>query len=106
MTSATTIRSFAGLLSRSVAALVLLSALAAFLPLASAQTYTIHGNTPGFIQKAQDLGAVDPSCVISVTAWLKLHNEAKLDKLVESQRQKGSPQLPEVDHARPVQFQL
>jgi hypothetical protein len=54
MTSATTIRSFAGLLSRFVATLVLLSALAAFLPLASAQTYTIRGNTPGFIQKSQD----------------------------------------------------
>jgi subtilase family serine protease len=73
-----------------VAALVLLSALSAFLPLASAQTYTIHGNTPGFIQKAHDLGAVDPSSVISVTTWLKLRNEGKLDKLVKSQRQKGS----------------
>src|SRR5260370_41737752 len=71
MKSATTIRSFAGP-SRSLAALVLLSALSAFLPLASAQTHTIHGNTPGFVQKAQDLGAVDPSSVISVTAWLKL----------------------------------
>jgi subtilase family serine protease len=91
MASVTTFRSFAGLLSRSVAALVLLSSLSAFMPLASAQTYAIHGNTPGFIQKSQDLGPVDPSSVISVTAWLKLHNEAKLDKLVESQRQKGSP---------------
>ena len=61
MTSTTTIRSFAGMLSRYVAALVFLSTLSAFLPLASAQTYTIHGNTPGFIQKSQDLGAVDPS---------------------------------------------
>jgi subtilase family serine protease len=91
MTSKATIRSFARLLSRSAAALVLISALAAFLPLASAQTYTIHGNTPGFIQKSQDLGPVDPSSVISATAWLKLHNEGKLDKLVQSQRQKGSP---------------
>src|SRR6266849_6194818 len=90
MKSATTIRPFARLLFRSLAALVLLSALSAFLPLASAQTHTIHGNTPGFIQKAQDLGAVDPSSVISVTAWLKLHNEGKLDQLVESQKQKGS----------------
>ena len=79
-----------GCFLRYVAALVLLTALSAFLPLASAQTYTIHGNTPGFIQKATDLGAVDPSSVISVTAWLKLRNEGKLDKLVESQRQKGS----------------
>src|ERR1019366_7389813 len=91
MTSTTTIRSFAGLLSRYVAALVFLSTLSAFLPLASAQTYAIPGNTPGFIQKSKDLGAVDPSSVISATAWLKLHNEAKLDKLVASQKQKGSP---------------
>ena len=89
MKSATTIRSFAGL-SRSLAALVLLSALSAFLPLAGAQTHTIHGNTPGFIQKAQNLGAVDPASVIPVTVWLKLHNESKLDQLVESQKQKGS----------------
>jgi subtilase family serine protease len=91
MTSATTVRSFTGPLSRSAAALVLLSALSAFLPLASAQTYTIHGNTPGFIQKSQDLGAVDASSVISVTAWLKLRNEGKLDHLAQSQKQKGSP---------------
>jgi subtilase family serine protease len=91
MTSATTVRSFAGPLSRSAAALVLLSALSAFLPLASAQTYTIHGDTPGFIQKSQDLGSVDPSSVISVTAWLKLRNEGKLDQLAQSQKQKGSP---------------
>src|SRR6266853_935265 len=91
MTSATTVRSFAGPLSRSAAALVLLSALSVFLPLASAQTYTIHGNTPGFIQKSQDLGSVDPSSVISVTAWLKLRNEGKLDQLAQSQKQKGSP---------------
>ncbi|HEY4660027.1 MAG TPA: hypothetical protein VIG91_00885 [Terriglobales bacterium] len=44
-------------------ALVLLAA-------ATAQTYTITGNTPGFIKKATDQGAVDPSTVISVTAWL------------------------------------
>ncbi len=68
MTVTPATRSFAGLPSRYVAALVLLSALSAFLPLASAQTYTIHGNTPGFVQKATDLGAVDPSSVISVTA--------------------------------------
>jgi len=90
MKSATTTRSFAGLLSRSLAALVLLSALSAFSPLASAQIHKISGNTPGFIRKAQDLGAVDPASVIPVTVWLKLHNENKLDQLVESQKQKGS----------------
>jgi subtilase family serine protease len=91
MTSATPIRNFCGLLSRSLAALVLLSVFSAFLPSASAQTYKIHGNTPGFIQKAKDLGPADPSTVISATAWLKLHNEAKLDALIHSQNQKGSP---------------
>lgn len=65
MTSATPIRNFSGLLSRSLAALVLLSVFSAFLPSASAQTYKIHGNTPGFIHKAKDLGPVDPSTVIS-----------------------------------------
>jgi len=64
-------------------ALVLLAA-------ATAQTYTITGNTPGFTKKATDQGAVDPSTVISVTAWLKLHNENKLDSLAQSVSQKGS----------------
>jgi subtilase family serine protease len=64
-------------------ALVLLSA-------AAAQTYVISGNTPGFTKKAIDQGAVDPSIVISVTAWLKLHNESKLDSLAQSVGQQGS----------------
>lgn len=64
-------------------ALVLVSA-------AVAQTYVISGNTPGFIKKATDQGAVDPSTVISVTAWLKLHNENTLDNLARSVSQKGS----------------
>jgi subtilase family serine protease len=66
-----------------MAALVLVST-------AMAQTYVITGNTPGFIKKATDQGAVDPSTVISVTAWLKLHNENKLDTLAQSVSQKGS----------------
>ena len=60
-----------------IAALALLTA-------AAAQTYVISGNTHGFIKKAADQGAVDPSTVISVTAWLKLHNESKLDSLAQS----------------------
>jgi subtilase family serine protease len=91
MISATTLRTAGGLLARSLAALVLLSILSAFSPLADAQTYKVQGNTPGFIKKAKDLGAVDPSTVISVTAWLKLHNEGKLDQLAQSQRKAGSP---------------
>ena len=62
----------------------------ALLTAAAAQTYVITGNTPGFIKKAADQGAVDPSTVISVTAWLKLHNENKLDSLAQSVGRKGS----------------
>jgi subtilase family serine protease len=50
----------------------------------------ISNNTPGFIRTATDLGAVDPSTVISVTVWLKLHNENGLDALVQGQYRKGS----------------
>jgi subtilase family serine protease len=49
----------------------------------------ISDNTPGFVRHAKDLGPVDPSTVIEVTAWLKLHNEAQLDQLVAQQQQKG-----------------
>jgi len=52
---------------------------------------TLTGNTPGFIKKAADLGSADPTTVIAVTVWLKLHNEAQLDRLVGQQYQKGSP---------------
>ncbi len=52
--------------------------------------YTISNNTPGFIKKASDQGAVDPATVITATVWLKLHNENKLDQLVQQQYQKGS----------------
>jgi subtilase family serine protease len=54
--------------------------------------YTIASNTPGFVKKAQDLGAADPAQVIDVQVWLQLHNQAHLDKLVESQRTRGSSQ--------------
>ncbi len=53
-------------------------------------SYTIGGNTPGWIQHATDQGALDPTTVISVTAWLKLHNTQQLDQLVQSQTQKGN----------------
>lgn len=49
----------------------------------------ISNNTPGFTRHARDLGPVDPSTVIEVTAWLKLHNEAQLDQLVAQQQQRG-----------------
>jgi subtilase family serine protease len=38
-----------------------------------------------------DQGLADPSAVISINVWLKLHNEQQLDVLVEQQKQKGSP---------------
>ncbi len=53
-------------------------------------SYSISGNTPGFVSNAKDLGAYDPSTVISVTVWLKLHNEAQLDTLARQESQKGS----------------
>jgi subtilase family serine protease len=56
----------------------------------NAQSTTIAKNTPGFIKKATDLGAVDPSTVITVTAWLNLHNQTQLDALVQGQYKKGS----------------
>lgn len=55
-------------------------------------SFAISGNTPGFVAKATDLGPVDPNTVIAVTVWLKLHNEAQLDQLVEQQQQRGSAQ--------------
>lgn len=75
---------------RATAGLAVLMAVLGLISTASAQTYVVHGNTPGFIQKGKDLGAVDPGTVISVTAWLKLHNENQLDRLVKQQYQKGS----------------
>ena len=75
-------------------ALVALAAATAGLSFANGNssdpTYTFSGNTPGFVKNAKDLGAVDPSTVISVTVWLKLHNEAQLDALAKSQTQKGN----------------
>ena len=35
---------------------------------------------------------MDPNTVISVTAWLKLHNENQLDQLVAQEHQRGSKQ--------------
>jgi subtilase family serine protease len=51
---------------------------------------SISQNTPGFIKNAKDLGPTDPNAVISVTAWLKLHNEQQLDQLVKQQTTKGN----------------
>ena len=55
----------------------------------ASENYVVDGNTPGFVKNAKDLGPVDPATVITVTAWLKLHNENQLDQLVKQQQTKG-----------------
>ncbi len=60
------------------------------LPVSAQNSFTISKNTPGFIRKAVDQGPVDPATTISVTVWLKLHNEKQLDQLVQQQYQAGS----------------
>ncbi len=52
-------------------------------PNGNAYGYVIKNNTPGFIGRAVDQGAADPTTLISVTAWLKLHNENQLDQIVQ-----------------------
>ncbi len=59
-------------------------------PNGNAYGYVVHGNTPGFVQRAVDNGATDPATVITVTAWLKLHNENQLDQLVQQLYSKKS----------------
>ena len=72
-----------------VAAALAASAGAALAAAAASASPVIAHNTPGFIKNAKDLGPVDPNSVISVTAWLKLHNEQQLDQLVKQQTTKG-----------------
>jgi subtilase family serine protease len=69
-----------------------LSGVTVVLGAGNGNSFGLSGNTPGFVAKATDLGPVDPNTVIAVTVWLKLHNEAKLDKLVSQQQQRGSGQ--------------
>jgi subtilase family serine protease len=52
--------------------------------------HALVNNTPGFIKKAVDQGPLDPSTVITVTAWLQLHNQSQLDALVKQQHTRGS----------------
>src|SRR5260370_13921247 len=59
-------------------------------PNGNAYGYVVHGNTPGFVQRAVDNGATDPATIINVTAWLKLHNENQLDQLVQQLYSKKS----------------
>jgi subtilase family serine protease len=57
---------------------------------ANGTTHVIHNNTPGFLKRATDQGPLDPSTVIAVTVWLKLHNQTQLNQLVQQQYRKGS----------------
>jgi len=69
--------------------LVCASPLCASLAFADPQA-TIPNNTPGFVARATDLGAVDPQSQITLNVWLKLHNQQQLDKLTDAQKQKGN----------------
>ena len=46
----------------------------------SGNSIKISGNTPGWVSKAQNLGAADATQTIDLTVWLKLHNEGQLQK--------------------------
>ena len=72
------------------AALASVATMGAAPVIAAQPAYTSANNTPGFVKKAVDLGPTDPTAVIAVTVWLQLHNEQKLDQLVQQQNQKGS----------------
>src|SRR6266700_2446979 len=74
-----------------VIALAMVGVVSGLFPLANAQSYLVAKNTPGFIRKAVDLGPTDPSSVISISVWLKMPNESKLDNSIRQQYQKGSP---------------
>ena len=50
----------------------------------------ISGNTPGWVSKAQNLGAADASQTIDLTVWLKLHNEGQLQQQLHDQYTPGS----------------
>jgi subtilase family serine protease len=69
-----------------------LSGVTVVLGAGNGNSFAISGNTPGFVAMATDLGPADPNTVMAVTVWLNLHNEAKLDKLVSQQQQRGSGQ--------------
>jgi len=51
---------------------------------------TISGNTPGWVSKAQNLGAADATQTIDLTVWLKLHNEGQLQKQLHDLYTPGS----------------
>jgi N-terminal domain of anti-restriction factor ArdC/Pro-kumamolisin, activation domain len=58
-------------------------AVAILLAAESASGQLVVGNTPGFVSSAQDLGPENPTRIIDVTLWLRLHNRADLDSLAK-----------------------
>lgn len=55
-----------------------------------ATSYTLSGNTPGWVNNAQNLGAADANQTIDLTVWLKLHNEGKLQQQLHDLYTPGS----------------
>jgi kumamolisin len=79
---------FCGVFLAALAVVILLASPAAA---QSASGQLVVGNTPGFVSTAQDLGAEDPSNVISASLWLNTHNRSTLDALAQQLYQKDSP---------------
>ncbi|WIG60296.1 MAG: peptidase S8 and S53, subtilisin, kexin, sedolisin [Ktedonobacterales bacterium] len=53
-------------------------------------TYTMSGNTPGWVSKAQNLGATDATETLTLTVWLRLHNEGQLQQQLHDMYTPGS----------------
>ncbi len=60
---------------------VVILMVSADLPVSLATGQFIDHNTPGFVATARNLGPEDPSKIIDVTIWLRMHNRADLDNL-------------------------
>ncbi|MGA7357698.1 MAG: S53 family peptidase [Candidatus Sulfotelmatobacter sp.] len=62
-----------------------------FALLASLASFAFSQTRGGAVAKPQNLGAEDPSKLITLTIWLNQHNKAALDELVRQMYQPGSP---------------
>ncbi len=67
-------------------------AIALLAGMASAQgnLQVLTGSTPGFVSWAKDLGPADPGKQITVSVWLKRHNDAAFRELLRQQYTPGS----------------
>jgi subtilase family serine protease len=70
---------------------VVLTVLIGFGLVQSARAQVVSGNATRLRSNAQSLGAEDLSKQITVTVWLKHHNQAKFDELVRELYDKSSP---------------